>query len=130
MHLNPIARKVIDASKLANFKTEKFLLPVKPIQTQRYITLRHTPTREILHPATGRLLTFVPGHIDLQLSKADMVVARTDFDPTLKDHPIVGDPLYAAPTGAVDRMLLHAQALSLPHPVTGAQMRFESTCPF
>ena len=46
------------------------------------------------------------------------------------DHPIVGDPLYAAPTGAVDRMLLHAQALSLPHPRTGAQMRFESTCPF
>ena len=46
------------------------------------------------------------------------------------DHPIVGDPLYAAPTGAVDRMLLHAQALSIPHPVTGAQMRFESTCPF
>ena len=93
MHLNPIARKVIDASKLANFKTEKFLLPVKPIQTQRYITLRHTPTREILHPATGRLLTFVPGHIDLQLSKADMVVARTDFDPTLKDHPKLSELL-------------------------------------
>ena len=45
-------------------------------------------------------------------------------------HPIVGDPLYAEPTTAVDRMLLHAQALSLPHPRTGAEMRFEAACPF
>ncbi|MGV3726624.1 hypothetical protein [Hydrogenophaga sp.] len=95
MHLNPIVRKVIDASKLANFKSEKFLLPVKPVQTQRYITLRHTPTKEVFHPATGRLLNFVPGHIDLQLSNADMVVARTDFDPTLKDHPKLSDLLDA-----------------------------------
>jgi tRNA pseudouridine32 synthase/23S rRNA pseudouridine746 synthase len=46
------------------------------------------------------------------------------------DHPIVGDPLYAAPTEAVDRMLLHAHSLRIPHPFTGAEMRFESPCPF
>lgn len=45
-------------------------------------------------------------------------------------HPIVGDPLYAPPNPAVDRLLLHACALSIEHPASGAMMRFDSPCPF
>lgn len=46
--------------------------------------------------------------------------------------PIVGDPLYASPAqeAMASRLLLHAQALEIPHPVTGAIMRFTSPCPF
>lgn len=46
--------------------------------------------------------------------------------------PIVGDPLYASPAqeAMASRLLLHAQALALPHPLTGAVMRFQSPCPF
>lgn len=47
-------------------------------------------------------------------------------------HPIVGDPLYAGVEGSASaaRLLLHAQALELPHPDTGERMRFELPCPF
>ena len=47
-------------------------------------------------------------------------------------HPILGDDLYAAPgvVAMADRLLLHAQTLSLTHPTTGEQMTFESPCPF
>jgi len=47
-------------------------------------------------------------------------------------QPILGDDLYAPPgvVAMADRMLLHAQTLSLTHPATGAQMTFVSPCPF
>ena len=47
-------------------------------------------------------------------------------------HPIVGDPLYASPAqeALANRLLLHAHALELPHPVTGETLRFECPCPF
>lgn len=45
-------------------------------------------------------------------------------------HPIVGDPLYAPPNPAVDRLLLHAQALTVPHPHSGEPMAFASPSPF
>lgn len=47
-------------------------------------------------------------------------------------HPIAGDPLYAsaAQEALSPRLLLHAQALELPHPVTGERLRFECPCPF
>ena len=47
-------------------------------------------------------------------------------------HPILGDALYAdAPAQArASRLLLHACALRLPHPVTGDMLRFESPAPF
>lgn len=44
-------------------------------------------------------------------------------------HPIVGDELYA-PASAAPRMMLHACELSLPHPVSGAPMHWQSTAPF
>lgn len=45
-------------------------------------------------------------------------------------HPIVGDPLYAPPTEAADRLLLHARHLRIPHPASGEVMAFTAPCPF
>jgi tRNA pseudouridine32 synthase / 23S rRNA pseudouridine746 synthase len=43
-------------------------------------------------------------------------------------YPILGDALYAPPSALVlsERLLLHATALRLPHPVHGTTMDFES----
>ena len=94
MFMHPAVRKVIDASKLPNFNKEKFSLPVKPVVPKRYIRLRRTPTEQVLDSKLlGTVVSFNPGHIDLQLSHADMILARTDFDPGLKDHPKLSDVL-------------------------------------
>ncbi|MDD3530429.1 MAG: RluA family pseudouridine synthase [Gallionellaceae bacterium] len=47
-------------------------------------------------------------------------------------HPILGDPLYApaAVQGMAGRLLLHACALELIHPLSGRPCRFESAPPF
>lgn len=45
------------------------------------------------------------------------------------DHPILGDALYA-PTLAAPRLMLHACALTLPHPGDGRALNFSSTVPF
>jgi len=47
-------------------------------------------------------------------------------------HPIVGDELYADPStlSLSPRLLLHACQLSLPHPVSGETMQFDSPAPF
>lgn len=47
-------------------------------------------------------------------------------------HPIVGDTLYAGAAAQTpsSRLLLHACALTLRHPVTGAELAFESPAPF
>lgn len=47
-------------------------------------------------------------------------------------HPILGDALYAPPPVAAraSRLLLHASALGLAHPFTGAVLAFESAAPF
>jgi tRNA pseudouridine32 synthase/23S rRNA pseudouridine746 synthase len=46
-------------------------------------------------------------------------------------HPIVGDPLYAAqPPAPGQRLLLHAGAITCPHPLTGEAMHFVAPCPF
>ncbi|MEW5966835.1 MAG: RluA family pseudouridine synthase [Pseudomonadota bacterium] len=44
-------------------------------------------------------------------------------------HPILGDPLYA-PASRAPRLLLHACALRLAHPVTDTERAFESPAPF
>ena len=41
--------------------------------------------------------------------------------------PIVGDPIYGTPG---PRLMLHAEELAFPHPLTGAPVRLESTAPF
>ncbi|MHC4218205.1 MAG: RluA family pseudouridine synthase [Planctomycetota bacterium] len=47
-------------------------------------------------------------------------------------HPILGDDLYAPPevVAMADRLLLHAETLSLTHPTTGEHMTFKSPSPF
>lgn len=47
-------------------------------------------------------------------------------------HPIRGDALYAPPDVAAmaPRLLLHAHALSLAHPLSGVPLRFDCPCPF
>jgi tRNA pseudouridine32 synthase/23S rRNA pseudouridine746 synthase len=47
-------------------------------------------------------------------------------------HPILGDHLYATPAqqAMAPRLLLHATALRLAHPVSGVAMSFHSPCPF
>jgi tRNA pseudouridine32 synthase/23S rRNA pseudouridine746 synthase len=45
-------------------------------------------------------------------------------------HPIVGDTLYAPPALAASRLMLHACALTVPHPDDGRLMNFSSAVPF
>ncbi len=47
-------------------------------------------------------------------------------------HPIIGDKFYANPLAKSlsPRLCLHAQMLTITHPVTGERMRFESDVPF
>lgn len=47
-------------------------------------------------------------------------------------HPILGDRLYAPPEvqARVERLLLHASSLALPHPLTGEVRMFSSPVPF
>jgi tRNA pseudouridine32 synthase/23S rRNA pseudouridine746 synthase len=45
-------------------------------------------------------------------------------------HPIRGDRLYAPPPWRSERLLLHATALQLQHPVTRAPLHFSSAAPF
>jgi tRNA pseudouridine32 synthase/23S rRNA pseudouridine746 synthase len=47
-------------------------------------------------------------------------------------HPILGDNLYAsgAALAAAPRLLLHACALTLPHPASGAMLALTCPAPF
>lgn len=47
-------------------------------------------------------------------------------------HPILGDALYAplAVQARAPRLLLHAEALTLPHPLSGAPLQLECPAPF
>lgn len=47
-------------------------------------------------------------------------------------HPILGDDLYAPQEvlAMADRLLLHAESLSVAHPTTAAPMTFRAECPF
>jgi len=47
-------------------------------------------------------------------------------------HPILGDRFYADTEGQAksDRLLLHAEQLSFPHPITGEFVEFFVPCPF
>lgn len=98
--------------------------------------------RSIVHHQLGkpsvthwRLATEVPPGPGMTRLELEPVTGRSH---QLRVHlqaigfPIVGDPLYASPAqeAMAGRLLLHARALELPHPVTGAMMRFESPCPF
>ncbi len=44
-------------------------------------------------------------------------------------HPIVGDRLYAPQADGAPRLMLHAQSLALPHPLSGQPCCFDSPAP-
>lgn len=45
-------------------------------------------------------------------------------------HPVVGDPIYGGGRGvSLDRPFLHAAGLEFRHPLTGAELRFQSPLP-
>ena len=69
-------------------------------------------TRVALHPLTGR------SH-QLRVHMLEL------------GHPILGDPIYA--TGEAlhfPRLMLHAESLSLHHPITKERVMFAAACPF
>lgn len=47
-------------------------------------------------------------------------------------HPILGDALYADPAtvAASERLLLHAESLTITHPQDGRRLTFHAPCPF
>ncbi len=45
-------------------------------------------------------------------------------------HPILGDPIYSQDAAAHPRLMLHAETLSLHHPITKARVTYHATCPF
>lgn len=81
--------------------------------TWRVIAREPNATRVLLTPKTGR------SH---QLRVHMLSIG----------HPILGDNLYAdaLALAAADRLQLHAQSLTLTHPSRGAEMTFETPCPF
>jgi tRNA pseudouridine32 synthase / 23S rRNA pseudouridine746 synthase len=86
----------------------------KPSQTRWEVLARGTDcTRLTLTPLTGR------SH-QLRVHLAAV------------GHPILGDPLYAPPTvrDLSTRLLLHAEQLSLAHPLSAVRMDFSSPPPF
>ncbi|MEY4980205.1 MAG: hypothetical protein RLZZ352_2475 [Pseudomonadota bacterium] len=87
--------------------------PETPAQTHRQQTTHPPSTRLELEPITGRTHQL---RVHLQAL----------------GHPILGDALYASPEqhACAPRLLLHAETLQLPHPVSGELLRFHSPCPF
>lgn len=47
-------------------------------------------------------------------------------------HPILGDALYADPAtvAAAERLMLHAESLTITHPADGRRLTFTALCPF
>ncbi len=83
----------------------------KPARTDWQVLARGTGwTRLALTPVTGR------SH-QLRVHLAHL------------GHPILGDRLYGDP-GAAPRLMLHAETLALPHPLTGASLTAEAKPPF
>jgi tRNA pseudouridine32 synthase/23S rRNA pseudouridine746 synthase len=84
----------------------------KPSTTRwRVLSRTATSTRLELEPVTGR------SH-QLRVHLAAI------------GHAIVGDPLYGSGHDASGRMMLHASAITLPHPTTGEAMSLKSPPPF
>lgn len=86
----------------------------KPSQTRFNVMARDAAanqTRVALEPLTGR------SH---QLRVHSLALG----------HPIVGDPLYGPEPPQATRLCLHAEKLSMTHPVTQTLLHCETPCPF
>ncbi len=80
----------------------------KAITEWRVLERGETTTRVALFPKTGR------SH-QLRVHMQSI------------GHSIVGDPIYGQPA---ERLMLHAELLSFPHPMTGDPIRLECPAPF
>ena len=69
MYRNPHVEKIIEASKLTNYTKEKFVRPVRPVTSARYIHILQKPTKKEIDQA-GSVTAFFPGHVDLVFSRA------------------------------------------------------------
>jgi len=78
-----------------------------------------------------RPLAYDPGRNTTRLALAPLTGRSHQLRVHLQaiGHPIVGDTLYGPPDGA-PRLMLHACALRLAHPVTGAPLALHSPAPF
>jgi tRNA pseudouridine32 synthase/23S rRNA pseudouridine746 synthase len=85
----------------------------RPAQTDwRVVRVEDGTTRLRLYPHTGR--------------SHQLRVHMTELG-----HPILGDPFYATgPARDFPRLMLHAEALHIRHPVGGAGLTFSAPCPF
>jgi tRNA pseudouridine32 synthase/23S rRNA pseudouridine746 synthase len=86
----------------------------RPAITDWWATERGTDrTRLLLKPLTGR-----SHQLRLHLKTIG--------------HPILGDDLYAPARvqAMTDRLMLHAESLTIMHPSSAALMTFQSPCPF
>lgn len=85
----------------------------RPAQTDwQVIDYEGDTTRVRLHPLTGR------SH-QLRVHMLEL------------GHPILGDPIYATgPARDFPRLMLHAETLSLHHPLTQERIEFTAPCPF
>lgn len=92
MFMHPAIRKAIDASKLTNYTKEKFVHPVKPVTSARYLHIRHKPTVPV-HDKWLMTIGFVPGHIDFAFSRAETAIVKTLVGPATKDHPALSTVL-------------------------------------
>lgn len=95
--------------------------------------------RQMVDHATGK-----PSLTRYRIVERGEVTTRVELEPVTGrthqlrvhmmaiDHPILGDDFYAPPEieALSPRLLLHAERLSLPHPVSGDVMDFHSAAPF
>ena len=97
------------------------------------------PPRHMIDPVAGR-----PARTEWQLLEWQADRSRLELRPVTGrshqlrlhlatlGHPVLGDNLYAPPEvrAMSERLLLHAAALTLVHPVTGKRCEWTSQCPF
>ena len=90
-----------------------FVLGREAVTHWQILDRKHEFTRILLQPKTGR------SH-QLRVHMQEM------------GHPILGDQFYSNEKEAAryDRLMLHAQTLTLRHPKTGEQETFTVPCPF
>jgi tRNA pseudouridine32 synthase/23S rRNA pseudouridine746 synthase len=97
------------------------------------------PPRHMVDPHLGR-----PAITRYRVLKSFGTVSRLELSPltgrshqlrvhlAASGHPILGDPLYANEEvhKLAPRLMLHAESLSLKHPVSGELMRWSAPLPF
>jgi tRNA pseudouridine32 synthase/23S rRNA pseudouridine746 synthase len=79
-----------------------------------------------------RLLAQHDGHARLALRPHTGRTHQLRLHLAAIGHPILGDALYAPPEvqARAPRLLLHAEALTLAHPLSGAPLQLQSPAPF